>query len=307
MLNLFCIFVKCMELFSCKNYVESVEICASPLKWQISSTRTQEWKWCEYKYDLLVIVEYTQVWETVREALQWCERLRVVMQPGSPTLLWVGNLTSGDAAIWSSSSKNLRSHVLIWILEPRMWEMGFQQIFIPSQISNSNSLIGKGWALVLFLCPVFVCVFIEAGMQKRRPIMVHQEVQVHHPLHSNSLPSYHPDPPFASRYLSSLTWCPSTNLQQLFQKSDTREVSSGNYSFWDSFKPAGAQTGNLQGKQSERLNEMFLLEDDCLKKWWYCPAFPLSLAAKCKPLSKSPQKIKDGRNPTWQLWHCKEC
>ena len=101
---------------------------------------------------------------------------------------------------------------------------------------------------------------------------------------------------------------PSTNLHQLFHQSDTREVSSGkNYSFWDSFEPAGAQTRNLQGKQSERPNEMFLLEDDCLKKWWYCPAFPLSLAAKCKPLSKSPQKIKDGQNPTWQLWHCKEC
>ena len=45
---------------------------------------------------------------------------------------------------------------------------------------------------------------------------------------------------------------PSTNLHQLFHQSDTREVSSGNYSFWDSFEPAGAQTGNLQGKQSQR-------------------------------------------------------
>ena len=85
---------------------------------------------------------------------------------------------------------------------------------------------------------------------------------------------------------------PSTNLHQLFQKSDTREVSSGkNYSFWDSFKPAGAQTRNLQGKQSVQSGStrcfcwrMIVKKSDDI-------VFPLSLAAKCKPLSKSSQKM----------------
>lgn len=80
-------------------------------------------------------------------------------------------------------------------------------------------------------------------------------------------------------------------MHQLFQKSDTREVSSGNYSFWDSFKPAGAQTRNLQGKQSVRR----AAQRDVFAGGWFLKSddivFPLSLAAKCKPLSKSSQKM----------------